>query len=89
MKETDAFPAVSLRSAGRYVEIGDSFKVAKLYAFDNRDDFARMFAASPELVKFAQDFLDAYRDEDGEVNMKWFANEAYTVLTKALGKPPF
>lgn len=86
--KTDNFPNVALQASGRYVLLeGGEFNVAKLYAFDGNEKFARLFAASPELLKFAQDFLGAYRSEDG-VRLKWFANEAYIVITKALGESP-
>lgn len=47
---------------------------------------ARLIAAAPELLAFAQAFLDGYQSEDGMDSMKVYARMAHAAIAKATGE---
>jgi hypothetical protein len=50
-----------------------------------REANARLIAAAPELLAFAQEFLADYQSEDGMGSMKYYANLARVAIAKATG----
>jgi hypothetical protein len=48
---------------------------------------ARLIAAAPDLLAFAQEFLSDYQSEDGMLSMKHYAKMAYEAIAKATGEP--
>ena len=46
---------------------------------------ARLIAAAPELLAFAQEFLRDYSSEDGVASMKVYAKQAAAAIAKATG----
>jgi hypothetical protein len=46
---------------------------------------ARLIAAAPELLAFAQEFLTDYQSEDGMDSMKRYAAKAHAAIAKATG----
>lgn len=47
---------------------------------------ARLIAAAPELLAFAQEFLSDYQSEDGMASMKHYARKAHEAIAKATGE---
>jgi len=47
---------------------------------------ARLIAAAPDLLAFAQEFLADYQSDDGMASMKKYAGMAYAAIAKATGK---
>lgn len=47
---------------------------------------ASLIAAAPELLEFAQKFLNDYQSEDGMLSMNYYAREAYAAIAKATGE---
>ena len=47
---------------------------------------ARLIAAAPELLAFAQEFLSDYQSEDGMASMKHYANQAHAAIAKVTGE---
>lgn len=47
---------------------------------------ARLIAAAPDLLAFAQEFLSDYGSEDGMNSMKYYAMVAQRVIAKAKGE---
>lgn len=56
--------------------------IAKAY----RASDARLIAAAPELLAFAQAFLADYQSEDGMQSMKHYAKQAHAAISKATGE---
>lgn len=46
---------------------------------------ARLIAAAPELLAFAQEFLSDYQSDDGMASMKYYAKQAHAAIAKATG----
>lgn len=46
---------------------------------------AKLIVAAPELLAFAQEFLNDYRSEDGLDSTKRYAEKAYALVAKAIG----
>ena len=60
--------------------------VAALWPPSLRDQAnARLIAAAPELLAFAQEFLSDYQSEDGMTSMKHYARKAHEAIAKATG----
>lgn len=47
---------------------------------------ARLIAAAPDLLAFAQEFLADYGSEDGLASMKHYARKAHEAIAKATGE---
>lgn len=60
-------------------------KCNKLTNLVNLQANARLVAAAPDLLAFAQRFLDDHNSEDGMDSMKHYAREAYEAVRKATG----
>lgn len=52
---------------------------------DEQEANARLIAAAPELLAFAQAFLADYQSEDGMQLMKHYAKQAHAAIAKATG----
>jgi hypothetical protein len=72
---------------------GPSFKISVvMWATDlteadyqKRNADLHLIAAAPDLLEFAQKFLNDYHSEDGMLSMKHYAREAHAAIAKATG----
>lgn len=78
---------------GVYSAQGDAVAQAfqiRIYSADpyqkERHANARLIAAAPDLLAFAQEFLADYQSDDGMASMKKYAGMAYAAIAKATGK---
>ena len=80
---------ISVNSAD--IKDDDYYRTATVNNFaDSPENLAnaRLIAAAPDLLSFAQEFLQDYQSEDGMYPMKHYAKKAFDAIAKVTGEQP-